>query len=78
MLAQRAHDLSRPLSCYLDGSAESSYHLPKQYEGAIMNPNKALWEKGDFTEIEHFGWATGILCSVWFVATVALLIICCR
>jgi len=51
VLAQRAHDLSRPLSCYLDGSAESSYHLPKQYEGAIMNPNQALWEKGDFTQI---------------------------
>jgi hypothetical protein len=27
---------------------------------------------------EHFGWATGILCSVWFVATAALLIICWR
>ncbi len=27
---------------------------------------------------EHLGWATGILCSVWFVATVGLLIICCR
>ena len=27
---------------------------------------------------EHFGWATGILCSVWLVGTVGLLIICCR
>jgi len=27
---------------------------------------------------EHFGWVTGILCSVWFVATVGLLIICSR
>jgi len=24
------------------------------YKGAIMNPNKALWEKGDFTEIAAF------------------------
>src|SRR5208283_3833403 len=23
-------------------------------EGGIMNPNKALWEKGDFTEIAAF------------------------
>src|SRR5678809_121876 len=23
-------------------------------EGAIMNPNKTLWEKGDFTEIAAF------------------------
>ena len=24
---------------------------PGGYKGAVMNPNKALWEKGDFTEI---------------------------
>src|SRR5438552_8677084 len=27
---------------------------------------------------EHFGWATGVLCAVWLVTTIALLIICWR
>jgi ubiquinone/menaquinone biosynthesis C-methylase UbiE len=28
--------------------------LGAQHKGAIVNPNKALWEKGDFTEIAAF------------------------
>jgi SAM-dependent methyltransferase len=27
------------------------YRIWHKYKGAIMNPNRALWEKGDFTEI---------------------------
>ena len=26
-------------------------HFPGQQEGDVMNPNQALWEKGDFTRI---------------------------
>src|SRR5215831_16833273 len=32
--------------------ASESEH--KEMKGAVVNPNKALWEKGDFTEIAAF------------------------
>src|SRR5262245_26802766 len=34
--------------------AESSLLRQRPRKGGFMNPNKALWEKGDFTEIAAF------------------------
>ncbi len=51
MVPLRGDQLPTPPACRNRGCIVSAITLR---EGPIMNPNKALWEKGDFTQIAAF------------------------